>query len=973
MLVLVVHSMNSSGKKGRGVFGSPFRRGAAVSGLILLSIFLPRASRAEDRITGAIDNSQRVTLQGNVSPRIRTAVDQGPVDPSMQFPHVSLAFKPSPGQQAALDQLLADQRNPSSPDYHRWLSPDQYASRFGVSQNDIDKVAGWLGQFGLVVKSVARGRTSITFAGSASQIGAAFGVQIHHYLVGGERHFANSGDPSIPAVLQGLVLAIRGLHDFRPKPMLRHSPRPLVDYEGHNDLGPADLATIYDINPLYNAGYTGTGGTIAIVGQSDVTLSDIEQYRSYFGLPPNDPTVILVPGSPDPGSSTEDLVEADLDVELSGAIAPNATILLVNTAPDYDGVIESFYYAIDEDLAPVVSNSWGLCEQDYGLAGAQLVQSWAMQGNAQGQTIFAASGDTGAAGCYGDGAGPAIDNAEAVDVPASIPQVTGVGGTEFNEGTGNYWNAANGTNQVTALSYIPETSWNDSTLQNTPGSSGGGASILFSKPSWQSGAGVPADGARDVPDVSLSASNDHDPYMVYTSGAFELVGGTSAGAPAFAGIATLLGQYLVANHFQATPNLGNINPTLYAIQPVSGVFHDITTGNNLVDPCQGIRGCSADFIGYDAGPGYDQVTGLGSPDVYSLVTAWSAHTVAAQGVTVSVAASPSSLSFGDTTVLTATVTSTNGGTPTGTVSFATWVPPLVTADVLGTATLTGSGSSATAALTVTGLVFGTGANTITASYSGDNTYFGALGNTTVTETTAANGIPAIGGLTNAASYSQVYTAGEIVSVFGTQLAPAGAGATTVPLPIMLTGTSATVDNFNVSLYFVSPGQLNVQIPWESAGDTNVNQAVLAVFNNGQSATFNFNVTSYAPGIFTMNAQGSGQGAILNSSYQIADASNPAAPGSYVQLYCTGLGAVSNTPLDGAPSPSNPLAETTIAPTVTIGGLPATVLFSGLAPGFVGEYQVNVQVPSGIAAGSAVPVVLTIGGVSSNTVTMAVGP
>jgi uncharacterized protein (TIGR03437 family) len=494
--------------------------------------------------------------------------------------------------------------------------------------------------------------------------------------------------------------------------------------------------------------------------------------------------------------------------------------------------------------------------------------------------------------------------------------------------------------------------------------------VFFSKPSWQTGTGVPADGARDVPDVSLSASNDHNPYMVYTSGAFQLVGGTSAGAPQVAGMAALLGQYLVANDFQSTSGLGNMNPVLYALQPVSGVFHDITKGNNLVDPCQGIKDCIAGLIGYDAGPGYDQVTGLGSVDFYNLVTSWIAHAVAAQGVTVNASASPASVTFSGTTVLTATVTSTNGGTPTGTVSFSTWVPPLVTADVLGTATLSGSGSSATAALTVSGLALGAGVNTITAAYSGDSTYFGTLANTTVTETVSSSGAPTIGGLTNAASYAQLFTPGEIVSVFGTDMTPALAPAISVPLPIMLTGTSATVDNFNVPLYFVSPGQLNVQIPWEAAGE---NDATLMVFNNGASATFDFTVASYAPGIFTMNAQGTGQGAILNSSYQIADASNPAAPGSYVQLYCTGLGAVSNTPLDGAASPSNPLAETTTTPTVTIGGVAGSVLFSGLAPGFVGEYQVNVVVPSGVSAGSAVPVVLSIGGVSSNTVTIAVGP
>jgi uncharacterized protein (TIGR03437 family) len=968
--------MNPPGNKGGSVSGLLSTRCTAISGLLLfLSLSHASPVRAEDRITGTIDNSQRVTLSGNVSTRIRSAVDQGPVDSSMQLPHVVLALKPSAGQQAALDQLLTQQQDPSSPNYHRWLTPDQYASRFGVSQNDLDKIVVWLGQSGLVVTSVARGHTSISFAGQAGQVGAVFGVTIHHYLIGGETHFANSGDPTIPACLQGLVLAIRGLNDFRPKPMIRRGPQPRVSFQGSNQLGPGDVATIYDINPLYNAGYTGTGQTIAVTGQTDIVLSDIEQYRSYFGLPANDPTSLLVPGSPDPGVQSEsgDLNEADLDLELSGGIARNATILFVITSPDYDGAFESLYYAIDEDLAPVISNSYGDCEVDQGAAMAQLFASWGMQANAQGQTIFAPSGDNGAADCVDDDEGNAIDNAESVDLPGSIPEATSVGGTEFNEGSGSYWNSSPGAYQTTARSYIPEIAWNDSAEEGSPAASGGGASMFFSKPSWQTGTGVPADGVRDVPDISIAASPENDGYMVYTQGSFAIWGGTSTGPPQFAAIATLLGQYLVATSFQSTPNLGNVNPTLYALQSVGGVFHDITTGNNVVNPCQGVSDCVSPSFGYYAGVGYDQVTGLGTPDVYNLVTSWRAHTASTQqSVTVSTSASPSDVAFSGSTVLTATVKSANGGTPSGTVTFSTFVDPLVTSSTLGTATLSGSGSSATATLTISGTQLGSGANTITATYNGDSSYFGALATTDVTVSSSSNGTPTIGGISNAASYSQVFAAGGILSVFGTQLAPAVASATTVPLPIMLAGTSALVDGVNVPLYFVSGGQMNIQIPWEAAGNSNYNPATLQIYANGQSATYDFNVDLFAPGIFTMNAQGTGQGAILNSSYQLVDASNPATPGStYVQLYCTGLGAVNNTPNDGSPSPSNPLAQTTTTPTVTIGGLPATVTFSGLAPGFIGEYQVNVLVPAGVTPGSAVPVVLTIGGVTSNTVTMAV--
>ena len=924
---------------------------------------------AADRITLAIDNSRRMTLPGNVSPRTKSGVDQGPVDPSMELPYVTLVLKPSASQQADLDQLLAQQQDPSSPDYHGWLTPEQYGDRFGVSQADIDKIAAWLGQFGLTVKSVSRARNAIAFGGTAAQISSAFGIAIHRYQVGGESHFANATDPTIPVALQGVVLAVRGLHDFRPKPMLQRGVGPRDTVGGANYLGPGDTATIYNITPLYNAGINGTGYKLAVVGQTDIQLSDIEQYRNYFGLPVNDPTVILVPGSPDPGiqESSGDLSEADLDLELSGGVARDATILFVNSSANFGfgGAFESLYYAIDQNLAPVISISYGDCELDAGSAQAQTWASWGMQANAQGQTIFAASGDTGAADCVGDGDGSIIDNALSVDLPGSLPQVTSVGGTEFNEGSGSYWNFSDGSGRVSALSYIPETAWNDSASDGSPAAGGGGASVFFPKPSWQTGTGVPADGARDVPDVSISASADHDGYEIVTSGKVQVVGGTSVGGPQFAGIAVLLGQYLVANGFQASPALGNVNATLYPLARVTGVFHDITTGNNIVNPCEGLRNCTASPIGYNATVGYDQVTGLGTPDVYNLVTEWHASAVTAkESLTMKLAASQASVTFGGTTVLTATVTSPNGETPTGTVAFSTGTY------ALGTAALSGSGASATATLTLSGVKLAVGANSITASYAGNTSYYGQTATANVTVTSTATGPPSIGGLSNAGSYTQAFAPGGILAVFGAKLASATASAQTVPLPTMLTGTFAAINGIATPLYYVSDGQMNIQIPYEVPANST---ATLMVDNNGESASFNFAVAATAPAIFSTNSQGTGQGAILNTSFQVVDASHPATPGStYIQIYCMGLGAVSNQPLDGAAAPSSPLARTSATPQVTIGGVSATVTFSGLAPGFVGLYQVNALVPPGVPAGNAVPVAISIGGVTSNPVTIAVG-
>ncbi len=936
--------------------GSVRRR--IISGcLLVLSLSLAQALPAEDRITLAVDDTRRAVLPNNVTPRIQSGTDLGPVDPSLDLPYVTLVLKPSSSQQADLDQLLAQQQDPSSPNYHRWLTSEQYADRFGLSQPDIDKIVTWLGQHGLALKSVARSRNAIAFGGAASQIGSAFSVRIHSYNVGGEQHYANSTDPTIPAAFQGVVLTIRGLHDFRLKPRLRPSAHPRDNLQGAEQLAPDDIATIYNITPLYDAGIDGAGQKLAIVGQTDIIPADIQQYRSYFNLPVNNPTTILVPLSQDPGiqANSGDLGESELDLEFAGAVARNATIYFVTST----NVEDSLSYAVTDNVAPIVSTSYGDCELDTGSAGAQALQQLGMQANAQGQTIFAASGDAGALDCYGDGG--AINNELSVDMPASLPQVTGVGGTQFNEGSGTYWSSTNTSNRASALFYIPEIAWNEGFNPQFPAgpeATGGGESVFFTKPSWQTGAGVPNDGARDVPDVSLSASPDHDGYLMVSQGSLQVIGGTSVGGPQFAGIGALLSHYLVKNGIQSSQALGNINPTLYKLASVAGVFHDITTGSNMVPPCAG-AGCTA--VGYSAGPGYDRVTGLGTPNVYNLVAAWHGGSVTSKGsVTMALAASAASVTFSETTVLTATVTSASGAAPTGTVTFSTG------SYALGTAALNANG---VATLTLSGVQLPVGGNSITAQYNGDTNYFGAAATASVTETSPTTGPPSVGGVSNAASYTQAFAPGGIVSVFGTLLAPAAGVADTVPLPTILAGAWATINGIPAPLYFVSDKQMNIQIPYEVP----VNSTATLRIENGASAFFPFNVAATAPAIFTMNQQGTGQGAILNTSYQLVDTSHPATPGpnTYIQIYCMGLGAVSNQPADGAAALSSPLSETSTLPQVTVGGISETATFSGLAPGFVGLYQVNALVPSGVTAGPAVQVTISIGGVASNTVTIAV--
>jgi len=685
------------------------RRWALV--LLSLSLSISQALAQPSRITSPPDASKTKVLIGNRTRRAQPENDQGPLNPFDRISGITLILKPSPDQAGDLEKLLHQQRDPSSPNYRAWLTPEQYAGRFGLSSDDLGQVISWLQSESFSIDYVARGRSWIMFSGTAGQVLKAFHTEVHRYNVGGELHYANAQDPSIPTALDPVVLLIRGLDDFRIEPR-KISAVPVADYSsgGFHALVPGDLATIYDVQPLYQRGITGSGQKVAVVGQTDIQLSDIEHFRSQDGLPINDPQLVLVTGSPNPGTSANDLVESDLDLEYAGGIAPNATILFVYST----NVWTSIEFAIDEDLAPVISSSYGYCEPQISstpASAAAYLESLAQEANSMGITWVASSGDTGAADCDFTSEQVATQGL-AVDLPASIPEVTGVGGTEFAEGSGNYWNSTNNSNGSSALSYIPEMAWNDTAAMGVLVATGGGASIFFARPEWQSGAGVPADSARHVPDIAFAAAVAHDPYQIYTSGATLYVGGTSAPTPVFSGMLALLNQYLVSSGAQSQPGLGNINPALYRLaQTTPGIFHDVTVGSNIV-PCQsGSPECTSGQFGYEAGVGYDQATGLGSLDVYNAVIAWNGSQPIA--TTTSLTDTVSTLSAGGSTVLTATVKAASGTTsPAGAVTFA------VGQQILGAVSLSGSGGVATAVLQVNASQLASGANTITASYAG---------------------------------------------------------------------------------------------------------------------------------------------------------------------------------------------------------------------------------------------------------------
>jgi uncharacterized protein (TIGR03437 family) len=899
-----------------------------------------------DRISARINGSRRVALLGHVPARARAAVDEGPVDSSFRMPALTMYLKPSAGQQASLRQLLAGQQNPASADFHRWLSPEQYADRFGASRSDVNRIASWLQSQGFRVQSVARSRTWIQFSGDAQLVDNTFHTQIHQYLEHGRLHYANATDPSIPEALSGLVRGFGGLHNFRLKPRSRVSQRPAyTTSSGDHQIAPDDFATIYNVAPLYDAGIDGTGQTLVVVGQTDINLSDIQTFRSKYNLPVMDPKLVLVPRS-DPGISQDDLPEADLDVEWAGAVARKATILYVYS----NDVTTSLQYAIDNTLAPVISMSYGLCE------GADLIdlptyRSFALQANAEGITWLAASGDNGAADCEDAGATVAQDGL-AVDVPASVPEVTAMGGTEFNEGGGAYWGDTNTVNGASALSYIPERAWNDTNLGGGLAAGGGGTSLFFPKPIWQAGPGVPSDSYRHVPDVSIASSADHDGYYVYTGNKLQIYGGTSMAAPTMAGIVTLLNHYLASTGAKQQAGLGNINPALYRLaQNVSGVFHDVTVGDNSVPCVSGSPNCTTGTVGYSAAATYDRATGLGSPDASNLIHQWSSQPPTETAAVVpSIDQNPvfeQTLNRGANPWMFQITLTEEAGVATSLTSFTINGQPSDVATVFGATSISAGGSVSSKGLGLANLTVPT------------NVIFGFTG-------TDVNGhswsqqlsIPfegpqtplVVGGASNAATGQQAFAPGMLVSVYGTALGNFAQSAGAIPLPQYLAGFEAWVNGVLAPLYYVSPNQVNLQIPYETQTGT----ATLTVGNPYVNVDYKIQIVPATPGIFMTNG------------FTAAPFSS-AARGKITTLFITGEGQVTPSLTSGtSPAASTPLArlpKPRLPVTVTVANEAATVDFIGIPPGLVGVTQINYEVPADAPLG-AQPVVVTVGGVAS---------
>jgi hypothetical protein len=819
---------------------------ASFLGWSLLSACLAVSGRAQApiqpvhptaMITEPIDESSLVTLQGSVHPLANPAADQGAAPDSLQLGRTILVLKRSSVQQAALDKLTNAQQNPASPQYHKWLTPEQFGAQFGVASKDIQTISQWLESYGFEVEPQMAGHSLIIFSGTNAQLKAAFHTEMHNYKIKSGTYFANANDPQIPAAIAPVVVGFASLNNFPLKPL--HSQPQMVQRAKNgwklaagnataqpeftttdqgallHLLAPYDLATIYNILPLWNAGIDGTGETIAIVSQSDINPADVDSFRATFGLPAKKLNIIHY--GPDPGLVAAYETEADIDVEWSGAVAKNATIDLVVSAntPTSGGITGAAAYILNNSLASIMSVSYGECELYLGVVGNQYFNELWEQAAAQGITVMAATGDSGSDVC--DDGALYSEVGLSVSGISSTPYNVALGGTDLY-GTfadpSKYWNSTNDpTTLASVISYLPEAAWNDSctnpqilaALQangadttdktnealcndsawwsdflNTTGGAGGASNCAISngstasscvsgypKPAWQSGVtGIPSDGVRDVPDVALMAGNGTwGSFYVYcqsdvaTNGvcdpntSLEGAGGTSFAAPVFAGMMALVEQKTASQQ-------GNVNYILYklgntqysgsnaasctsdtAVAGNSCMFYDVTDSTNAVPCLAGTTDCTpavaADEFGilpgFNAGPGYDLVTGLGSVNAYNLVENWSTATVTFLPSTVSITATTSATAvYGNAVSVTVSVAAVapSTGTPSGDVG--------ITSD-----TTIGSNNDAYVTLSVGQGVVGVtqlpvGTYPLFAHYAGDATFSPSLSSGLSVTITQAN-------------------------------------------------------------------------------------------------------------------------------------------------------------------------------------------------------------------------------------------
>jgi subtilase family serine protease len=759
------HLLNSSSCS---ISSLPGNRSHLVSGVtrrivqIMLATTLVFASAIHaqtlHRITQSVDQTRLRALPNHHPSWANSGNSVGLVQPDLMLDQMTMVLERSPEQELAFENFLADQQNPASPDYHHWLTPAEVGERFGLSQQDIATLSGWLQSQGLHVNWVSPSRVFIGFGGTAADMGRAFKTEMHSYNVDGVERISVSSDPMIPEALLPAIKAIHGLYTVENIPAHRMSAAQSNSPDensnsGNHYMAPADFATIYDL-PI---ALTGAGQTIGIVGRSRTNFADFDNFRRLTGSTLANPTEIVPTafGGVDPGPALtscaatpcdppKDQGEATLDVLRAGSVAPGANLLLVIDTTASGDIETDAQYLVQTTPVParIMNISFSKCESAAGSSRVAFWDTLFQQAAGEGISAFVSSDDSGASGCdTHDEAPPVTPSPNSPNYICSSSYVTCVGGTEFNDASNPsaYWSSTNGTNLLSALSYIPEGAWNEplnSSGATQVDASGGGVSSIIATPSWQTGTGVPsARSGRYTPDIAFSAAG-HDGYFACYAAAgnscvagsngsytFEYFSGTSAAAPSMAGITALLNQRLGAAQ-------GNLNPQLYQLAArAPAVFHDVTvatsgvTGcavgtpsmcNNSIPSPTGLAGGQA---GYLVTTGYDEVTGLGSLDVQAFIDNYVPASETTPTVTVSgtvVTVTPGATSgntstitvtpangFTGSVVLTAAITSSPAGAQyPPTLSFGSSSPVSIAGATAGTATLTVSTTPATNAALV---------------------------------------------------------------------------------------------------------------------------------------------------------------------------------------------------------------------------------------------------------------------------------
>lgn len=726
--------------------------------ILLLVLALPAALLAQSvtqAVVPGVDESRLTVLNGTVHALARSQFDRGVVPDDFPMRRMLVMLQRPPEHEAALQRFLREVHTPGSPNFHQWMTPAAYGRQFGAKDEDIATVSAWLQAYGFSVARVTTSRTMIEFSGTAAQVREALHTDIHEYVAVGKSFFANDRDISVPQAISSRIRNFAPLNTFPPASYMipagkaTHTRAPggagsqftLTENNApFYALAPEDFSTQYDLGPVYAAGSDGSGETIGIIGTSNINLELVDAYRTLFSLPA-DHTQVVIDGE-DLGDGLGPNIEALLDVELSGAVARNATINFYVSGgnPFQSNLVLAALRAIEDNQASVLSLSYGECEPLLGDAGNQLWASLWEQAAAQGQTVLVSSGDTGPATCPNvlviDSAGAAEAFGLTVNGLSSTPWNVSVGGTDFyysDYATGGasiatLWNQTNDANLGSLKATLPEQPWDDALGLNIvpyiggpygfvlPSPAGGGGSSNctqqtgelpnslpsctagYAKPVWQQATGVPNDGVRDLPDISLFASNGQNlsawPICAEpgdcASGATStvtLVGGTSTSTPAMAGIMALVNQKYGRQ--------GQADFTLYALaRQQAPVFHDITLGTNdilcltpLTIPTSSgllqvpVPNCTVPYSNpyfpnlysfgvYTAGAGYDQASGLGSVDANQLISNW--NSVVLLPTSTSLQLSPTSITHGSPITVNATVAASSGsGVPTGDIILQT--------------------------------------------------------------------------------------------------------------------------------------------------------------------------------------------------------------------------------------------------------------------------------------------------------------